>query len=99
MATQRRKFTDEEKRTILRKAGEKGVSAVLHEYHLSYSVLARWKKQLLGDSSTAQHNQARQEIKHLSDENMRLKKIIAEQALELERKEEELKKYVPYGKR
>ena len=37
-------------------------------------------------------NKTRSELKLLNEENMRLKKIIADQALQLERKDEELRK-------
>jgi len=97
MATQRRKFTNDEKLGIVQKAGKMGVTAVLHEHHLSYSVFARWKKQFMqagaNAADVAASNKARYELKHLQDENMRLKKIIADQALELERKEEDLRKW------
>lgn len=74
-----------------------GVTAVLHEYHLSYSVFARWRKQLLQANANAAElaasNKTRLELRQLQEENLRLKKIIADQALELERKEEELRKF------
>ena len=45
-------------------------------------------------------SRTRSELKQFIEENARLKKIIAEQALELERKDEELKKNnMLYGKR
>lgn len=97
MATQRRTFSYDEKLGIVQKASQLGVTAVLHEYHLSYSVFARWRKQFLQANANAAEiaasNKARQELKQLQEENQRLKKIIADQALELERKEEELRKY------
>ena len=102
MANPRRKFTKEEKLGILQKAGEMGITAVLHEYHLSYSVFSRWKNQLLNTDNAADSaagNRAKYELKALQEENKRLKMIIADQALELERKEGELRKYNTYGKR
>src|ERR1700743_50372 len=97
MASKRRRFSEEEKLNILQKARRMGVTTVLHEYKLSYSVFARWKKQFAGNEETAEYPSyninAKYELNHLLLENGRLKKIIAEQALELERKEEELKKY------
>jgi len=96
MATQRRKFSHEEKLGIVQKAGQLGVTAVLHEYHLSYSVFARWRKQFLQANANAAElaasNKTRIELRQLQEENLRLKKIIADQALELERKEEDLRK-------
>lgn len=97
MATQRRTFSYDEKLGIVQKASQLGVTAVLHEYHLSYSVFARWRKQFLQANANAAEiaasNKTRLELKQLQEENQRLKKIIADQALELERKEEDLRKY------
>lgn len=75
-----------------------GITAALREHRLSYSVFARWKSKYA--AGAVRPDQTRSELKHLTEENARLKKIIAQQALELERKEEELRKSNPlYGKR
>ena len=103
MPAHRRNFTDEQKLEILRQVDEIGVTAVLRNHSLSYSVLSRWKKQFMKDDVKRDmhlQNKTKSELKQFLEENMRLKKIIAEQALELERKDEELKKVNPhYGKR
>ena len=90
MAAQRRKFSDEEKLNILHQAGQKGTSNILRHYNISYSVFARWKKsfQKKGLDPTA----VKSESVMLAEENGRLKKIIAEQALSIELKEEELRR-------
>src|SRR6476659_9908167 len=92
----RRKFTDDQRLEILHQANESGVTAVLREHRLSYSVFARWRQKFLNQNTTAEVmrevNKTRSELKVLSDENLRLKKIIAEQALQLERKNEELRR-------
>lgn len=102
MASVRRKFTPNQKMQILQQVQELGVIRVLKEHNLSYSVYARWKQQA-ADKSHHQHGDASllyEERALLQEENTRLKKIIAEQALEMERKDEELKKINPlYGKR
>jgi putative transposase len=103
MANPRRKFTEDQKMEILEQAGKMGVTAVLHQHHLSYSVFARWKKKYM-KTDTIVHsvtgNRVRSEMKQLLEENVRLKMIIADQALEIAWKEEEIKKYNPaYGKR
>lgn len=101
MAAPRRHFTQEEKLGIVQRAGELGIMAVLRENKLSYSVFSRWKKQFMHKGlvhEAAASNKAKNELKQLLEENSRLKKIIADQALELERREEELRKYVQ-GKR
>ena len=88
--TQRRKFSDEEKLNVLYQAGQKGVSNVLRHYNISYSLFARWSKifQAKGiDPLNASSGNG-----SLLEENIRLKKIIADQALSLELKDEELKR-------
>lgn len=92
---QRRKFSESEKLTILDSAEKEGVTAVLREHRLSYSVFVRWKRKYrpLPPGVPVRLNRKALELKQLGEENGRLRKIIAEQALELERKDEELKKY------
>ncbi len=97
ITSSRRRFTDDQKLEILQQADESGVTAVLREHRLSYSVFARWKQNFLHRGSTSKEamrevNKTRSELKLLSDENLRLKKIIADQALQLERKDEKLRK-------
>jgi len=93
MTNRRRRFTEEQKIAILDQAMKKGISAVLREHSLSYSVFPRWKQQLVkNEPSIESFSKDRSELKHLNEENMRLKKIIADLALELNKKEEELKK-------
>lgn len=96
MAIQRRKFSDDQKLNILQEAETLGVTAVLRTYNLSYSVFARWKQKFMEPSTYIKGNiitgKNKTEIKMLLQENVRLKKIIADMALELERKDEELRK-------
>lgn len=97
MGTKRRQFSQEEKLRILQYAAQSGVTNVLHEYKLSYSVYARWKRQLIPPDPNAPPrlpvHKTKVELKALLEENQRLQKIISEQALELERKVEELKRF------
>jgi len=91
--TTRRRFTEEQKIAILDQAMKKGITAVLREHSLSYSVFARWKQQLVkSEPSIESYSRTRSELKQLSEENIRLKKIIADLALELNKREEELKR-------
>ena len=81
-----------------------GVTLVLRNHSLSYSVFAKWREKFMKKDASKQDamlsNRTRSELKQYMEENARLKKIIADQALELERKDEELKKSnSPYGKR
>jgi len=97
LTSSRRRFTDDQKLEILHQADESGVTAVLREHRLSYSVFARWRQkfvQYAGTNAEAMReaNKTRSELKLLNEENMRLKKIIADLALQLERKDEELRK-------
>jgi putative transposase len=80
------------------------VIAVLRNHSLSYSVFARWREKFMkGDvnkQEMIERNKTRSELKQFIEENVRLKRIIAEQALELARKDEEIKKlYSQFGKR
>ena len=95
MPRPKRKFTDEQKLEILQQAQRAGVTAVLRDHALSYSVFARWKEKFMMTDPEKQQlarTRSKSELKQFIEENIRLKKIIADQALELERKDEELKK-------
>ena len=87
MTAQRRSFTNEEKLTILQLAKQSGITRVLKEHNLSYSVFSRWKKQLGVNSLT----KADEDLLHLKQENILLKRIVAEQALELEIKKDQIR--------
>ncbi|GAO41105.1 transposase [Flavihumibacter petaseus] len=87
MSKQRRSFRLEDKLKILREADEIGIKKTLQRHNLSYSVLFRWREKLevLNKLAIDQVNHpSQQELKLLIEENTRLKKIIAEQALLLE---------------
>jgi len=94
MASQKRKFTDEQKLEILRQANEMGVIAVIRNHNLSYSVFARWREKFMekDKKELTLKNKPKSKLKQFMEDNTRLKKIIAEQALELERKDEALRK-------
>src|SRR6478736_1452206 len=83
ITSSRRRFTDDQKLEILHQADESGVTAVLREHRLAYSVFARWKQKFLLHVSTTTEvirevNKTRSELKLLNEENLRLKKIIAD---------------------
>ena len=94
MASQKRKFTDEQKLEILRQANEMGVIAVTRNHNLSYSVFARWREKFMEKNKKrlTLKNKTKSKLKQFMEDNTRLKKIIAEQALELERRDEALRK-------
>jgi len=92
MATQRRRFTDEEKIEILQQANLLGITNVLRKHHLSYSVYSKWKEKFQKDLPKPSEQMTKAEMMLVMEENKRLKKIVAEQALSIEQKTEELKK-------
>lgn len=99
MAKHYRKFTEEEKEKILQRADEIGTINILREYNLSYSVFYRWRqkkiKHSVSDQELIQAQKIKEEFEKLLEENMVLKKIVANQKLELEMKLELLNKKTP----
>lgn len=95
MSKQRRTFSVEQKLQIMNEADQLGITQALRKHNLSHSVFLRWKRQF--DSGGAgklqpQYHKIDPQIRALQEENARLKKIIGNQALELEFKTELLKK-------
>ena len=103
MSRQRRKFSVEQKLQILSEADQEGITQTLRKHNLSHSVFLRWKNQFNSGGTGSlkpRYNKIDPELKALRDENARLKKIIGDQALELEFKTELLKKSdAHWGKR
>ena|SRR5579872_1635705 len=102
MAKQRRKFSVEQKLQIIQEADQQGITQTLRKHNVSHSVYLRWKQQFDkgGISSLApQYRKVDPELRALQEENARLKKIIGNQALELEFKTELLKKNEAYERR
>jgi putative transposase len=95
MTKTRRTFTPEEKYSILQESEREGVSETARKYNLAHSVLSYWKKKYLSkgrEGLKASYKKVDPQIRALEEENARLKKIIGNQALELEFKTELLKK-------
>ena len=95
MATPRRKFSIEQKLQIIQEAEQNGITQTLRKHNLSHSVFLRWKNQFNAGgvgSLKPQYHKVDPEVRALQEENARLKKIIGNQALELEFKTELLKK-------
>lgn len=102
MAKGRRSFSVEQKLQIIQEADQHGVTQTLRKHNLSHSVYLRWKGQFdEGGSSSLkpQYRKVDPELRALQEENARLKKIIGNQALELEFKTELLKKNEAYERR
>jgi len=95
MGKSRRQFTPEEKYSILQEAEREGTTETARKYNLAHSVLGYWKKKYLAkgkDGLKASYKKVDAALRALEEENARLKKIVANQALELEFKTELLKK-------
>jgi transposase-like protein len=93
--SKRRSFTKEQKMQILREAETEGMLATCRKHEIAQSLFYRWKhafEQKGIDGLQGQYYRIDPEVKALQEENERLKKIIGKQALELEVKNELLKK-------
>lgn len=95
MEKHRRKFSVEEKLQIIQEAEQTGVTPTLRKHNLSHSLLLRWRNQFNNNGVAGlkpKYYRVDPQVRGLEEENARLKKIIANQALELEFKTELLKK-------
>lgn len=99
MTLTRRKFTPEDRLSILQEGEREGHAATIRKYHLAPSLYARWKHKYLNEGIHGlkdKHRRIDPELQALELENERLRRIIAKQALEIEVKTELLKK-TPIG--
>ncbi|MGI6757330.1 MAG: transposase [Bacteroidaceae bacterium] len=95
MTNARRKFTPEDRLSILREAEREGRANTLRKYNISPSLYNRWRKKYLSEGLKGlkdEYKRTDPEVLALQAENERLKRIVARQALELEVKSELLKK-------
>lgn len=105
MSRVRRQFSPEEKHSILQEAEREGHSETCRKYNLASSVLAYWKRKYLvkgKEGLKPGYKRIDPEVRALEEENERLKRIVAKQAIELEFKSELIKKtqaHLPRGKR
>lgn len=91
----RRQFSPEEKYSILQESEREGITETCRKYQLAHSVVRYWKQKYLSNGKEglkAGYRRIDPNVRALEEENARLKKIIAKQALELEVKDELLKK-------
>jgi putative transposase len=101
MTKTRRKFTPEERLSILQEAQREGRSETLRKYNISPSLYDKWRRKYLQDGIDGlkgRYKRIDPAVRELQEENERLKRIIAKQALEIEVKSELLKK-TPIGSR
>lgn len=95
MPKTRRTFSPEERLSILQEAERQGRTETLRKYNLAPSLFDRWRKKYLSggvDGLKSAYRRVDPQVRELEEENERLKRIIAKQALELEVKSELLKK-------
>jgi transposase-like protein len=95
MTKQHRHFTPEEKISILREAEREGSTETCRKYQLASSVLSYWRKKYLANGKEGlkgTYKRIDPQVRELEEENLRLKRIIAKQALEIEFKDELIKK-------
>ena len=91
MAKQRRQFTPEEKHSILQESERIGHTETCRKYSLSTSLLFNWKRKYLTKGKEGLKSEYRRvdpQLRLLEEENAKLKRIIGNQALELEFKTE-----------
>lgn len=101
MKRERRKFTPEERLSILQEAQREGKPQTLRKYQLSPSLLDRWKKKYLSDGFSGlknQHKKIDPVVRELEEQIEKWKRIVAKQALQIQVQEELLKK-TPIGPR
>jgi putative transposase len=94
MTKKRRQFTPEEKHSILQEAEREGITETARKYNLAHSVLNYWKKKYLSkgkEGLKGNYKRIDPAVRELEQENERLKKIVAKQALEIEFKDELIK--------
>jgi len=91
----KRTFTAEERLSILQEGEREGQAETLRKYNIAPSLYSRWKRKYLNEGISGLKDKYRRidpEKRALEEENERLKRIIAKQALEIEVKTELLKK-------
>ena len=103
MSAPRRKFSKEEKLSILKEASQHGVTITLEKYGVYPASYYAWKKKLhsMGEEGL-DHGMTKPQLKrirHLEKENQMLKELVAEKELEGRLKDELLKKKYALEKR
>lgn len=95
MSRTRRKWTEAEKLQIIQEAEQHGVAETLRRHNVAQSLFHRWRRAYNGEGMEGlkpKYRTVDPEVRQLHQENERLKRIIANQALELEFKNELFKK-------
>jgi putative transposase len=95
MKKERRKWSEAEKLQIIQEADQQGITETLRKHNVAPSLFHRWRRAYNGEGMEglrAKYRTVNPEVRQLQQENERLKKIVAKQALEIEFKDELLKK-------
>lgn len=95
MAKTRRTFSPEDRLSLLKEAEREGFTETCRKHNLSPTLLSTWRRKYLSKGSEGlkpSYRRVDPEVKTLQEENERLKRIVARQAMELEVKTEMLKK-------
>ena len=91
MSRQRRKWSESEKLQIIQEAEQNGLTETLRKYNVAQSLFHRWRRAYNGEGMEGlqpKYHRVDPEVKRLQQENERLKKIIAKQALEIDFKDD-----------
>lgn len=95
MSKQRRKWTEAQKLQVIQEAEQNGLMETLRKHNVAHSLFNRWRHAYQDEGMgglRSRYKTVDPEVKRLQQENERLKKIIAKQALEIDFKDELLKK-------
>jgi len=95
MKNERRSFSPEDRLAIVQEGQREGTTATCRKYNLSPSLFAKWRSKYLAkgvEGLKPAYPRVDPQLRVLEEENERLKRIIARQALEIEVKSELLKK-------
>ncbi|GAB1415115.1 hypothetical protein MASR2M117_05420 [Paludibacter sp.] len=103
MRTTRRKFSKDEKLSIIKEAGEQGVNAMLEKHGIYPATYYSWKNKFesMGEEGL-NHGMTQPQLKRIRElekENQMLKELVAEKELEGRLKDELLKKQYALEKR
>ena len=94
MSKTRRKFSPEDRLSILKECEREGQTVTCRKYNLSQTLVSSWKQKYQSkgvEGLKPAYKRVDPALRALEEENERLKRIIAKQALELEIKTEVLK--------
>ena len=95
MTRTKRVFTPEDRLSLLQEAEREGFSETCRKHNLSPTMVSLWRKKYLAKGAEGlkpAYHRVDPQVRALEEENARLKRIVARQAMELEVKTEMLKK-------